>query len=102
MVMKSSSRGNWYMSPSTRSKSASQSSPASGEEAKDYPYRAEDPDRAPLEKVEIGLEASRQRQIAWAIGGTVGGGPVFLEGGTGRVGGGFVVSALGVRRGGRG
>src|SRR5437016_4444438 len=99
MVMKSSSRGNWYMSPSTRSKSASQSSPASGEEAKDYPYRAEDPDRAPLEKVEIGLEASRQRQIAWAIGGTIGGVLLILKFGTVGVWAGYVVIALGLWRG---
>jgi hypothetical protein len=85
------------MSPSTKSKPASPSSPATGDESKD-PFRKEDPDRAPTETVEIDLEVSRQRWIAWAIGGTVGGVLLILKLGTVGVWAGYLVVALGLLR----
>lgn len=67
----------------------SQSSPATGAEAE-----------APLprETTEIELEASRQRMIAWAIGGTIGGVLMILEFGTVGVWAGFAVLAWGLVR----
>src|SRR5437868_931870 len=90
MVRKSSPRGTWSMSTSTKSKSASQSSPATGAETEAAPSRAD--------AIEIGLEASRQRQIAWAIGGTIGGVLLILKLGTVGVWAGYVVIAIGLYR----
>jgi hypothetical protein len=96
------------MSTSTTSKSASQSSPAGGPETKtkgdgkadaESPYRAEDDDRAPLETVEVELEASRQRVISWTIFGTVFGALLVWKLGTVAVWTGWVLIALGLFRG---
>ena len=97
------------MSPSTRSKPASASSPETGR-AKDKPdksdkgdkpgpFRAEDPKRAPLETVEIELEVSRQRWITWTIGGIIGGTLLIWKLGTVGVWVGYVLIALGIYRG---
>jgi hypothetical protein len=88
------------MSPSTKSKPASPSSPATGSENKDSkgPFRPEDPDRAPLETVEIGFEVSRQRWITWTIGGIVGGILLITKLGTVGVWAGYVLVALGLYR----
>src|SRR5262245_52965422 len=77
------------MSPSTRSKPASASSPASGAEANEA--RASGP-------VEIELEVSRQRQIAWTIGGIFGGALLIWKLGTVGVWVGYVLVALGLWR----
>jgi hypothetical protein len=91
------------MSPSTRSKPASQSSPETGDAPKSVsgkgPFRKEDPDRAPLETVEIDLEVSRERWIAWTFGGIIGGILLILKLGTVGVWAGYVLIALGVLRG---
>ncbi|MGE5180879.1 MAG: hypothetical protein ACM31C_02395 [Acidobacteriota bacterium] len=89
------------MSPSTTSKSASRSSRETGAAAdkdKDKHYREDDPKRAPIETVEIELEASRQRQIGWAIGGTLIGVLLVLKLGTVGVWTGYLLIALGVYR----
>jgi hypothetical protein len=88
------------MSPSTKSKPASASSPATGAANKDGsgPFRKEDPDRAPTETVEIPLEISRQRWIGWAIGGIVGGLLLVLGFGTVAVWVGYVLIAIGLYR----
>src|SRR3569623_229150 len=76
------------MSASTRSKPASATSPATGD--------AEAP--ASRDTTEIELEVSRQRAIAWAIGGTIGGILMILK--LGRVGvwAGYAVLAWGIVR----
>jgi hypothetical protein len=88
------------MSPSTKSKPASPSSPATGSENRDSkgPFRPEDPDRAPLETVEIGFEVSRQRWITWTLGGIVGGILLITKLGTVGVWAGYVLVALGLYR----
>jgi hypothetical protein len=86
------------MSPSTRSKSASPSSPETGRDNESPPYRPEDPKRAPLETVEIELEVSRQRWITWTIGGIVGGALLIWKLGTVGVWVGYVLIALGLFR----
>jgi hypothetical protein len=86
------------MSPSTKSKPASQSSPETGDESKG-PFRKEDPDRAPLETVEVELEVSRQRWISWTIGGIIGGALLIWKLGTVGVWAGYVLIALGIYRG---
>jgi hypothetical protein len=78
------------MSPSTRSKPASASSPASGAESETS--RTTGP-------VEIELEVSRQRWITWAIGGVVGGALLIAKLGTVGVWVGYVLIALGLFRG---
>jgi hypothetical protein len=85
------------MSSSTKSKPASQTSPATGGDSKG-PFRKEDPERAPIETVEIDLEVSRQRWIAWTIGGTVGGALLIWKLGTVGVWAGYVLIALGLFR----
>jgi hypothetical protein len=90
------------MSPSTKSKPASPSSPATGAESSKPskgPFRKEDPDRAPLETVTVELEVSRQRWIAWTIGGILGGALLIAKLGTVGVWGGYVMIALGLFRG---
>jgi hypothetical protein len=77
------------MSPSTRSKPASASSPATGGESK----------AGAAETVTIDLEVSRQRWIGWTLGGIVGGILLVLKLGTVGVWGGYVLIALGVWRG---
>jgi hypothetical protein len=86
------------MSSSTKSKPASQTSPETGADNK-RPFREEDPERAPIETVEIELEVSRQRWIAWALGGTVGGAMLIWKLGTVGVWAGYVLIALGLFRG---
>ena len=95
------------MSPSTRSKPASPSSPETGRGKdkpekhagdKPGPYRAEDPKRAPLEKVEIELEVSRQRWITWTVGGVFGGLLLIWKLGTVGIWVGYVLIALGLYR----
>jgi hypothetical protein len=88
------------MSPSTRSKPASASSPETGrgKADKDSPFRHEDPKRSPLETVEIELEVSRQRWITWTIGGTIGGALLIWKLGTVGVWVGYVLIALGLYR----
>jgi hypothetical protein len=91
------------MSPSTRSKPASASSPETGrakdKAAKESPFRREDPKRAPLETVEIELEVSRQRWITWTVGGILGGALLIWKLGTVGVWVGYVLIALGLYRG---
>jgi hypothetical protein len=90
------------MSPSTRSKPASPSSPgtgrAKGADDSEGPFRQDDPKRAPLETVEIELEVSRQRWITWTIGGIVGGALLIWKLGTVGVWVGYVLIALGLWR----
>jgi hypothetical protein len=97
------------MSPSTRSKPASQRSPETGagkDAAKDAAPKAgkagsDDGERAPADRggdVEIELEVSRQRTITWAIGGTLGGILLVLNLGTVGVWVGYVLIALGLFR----
>ena len=97
MVRKSFVLDAFAMSPSTKSKPASPSSHATGAESKG-PFRKQDPDRPPTEIVEIDLEVSRQRWIAWTIGGVVGGILLILKLGTVGVWAGYVVVALGLYR----
>jgi len=85
------------MSTSTKSKPASQTSPETGADSKG-PFRKEDPERAPIESVEIELEVSRQRWIAWTLGGTVGGAMLIWKLGTVGVWAGYVLIALGLFR----
>lgn len=85
------------MSPSTRSKPASASSPETGRD-KQSPFRPEDPKRAPLETVTIELEVSRQRWITWAIGGVIGGLLLIWKLGTVGVWAGYVLIAIGLVR----
>ena len=77
------------MSPSPRSKHASQTSPATGEETDD---------KNTADPVEIELEVSRQRTIGWAIGGVIGGLLLVLKLGTVGVWAGYVLIALGLYR----
>jgi hypothetical protein len=90
------------MSPSTRSKPASASSPETGrakdKSGKESPFRHEDPKRSPLETVEIELEVSRQRWITWTIGGIAGGALLVWKLGTVGVWVGYVLIALGLWR----
>jgi hypothetical protein len=74
------------MSPSTKSKPASSSSPATGAENK------------ALERVDIDLAVSRQRWITWTFGGIVGGILLIMNLGTVGVWAGYVLIALGVFR----
>src|SRR5262245_31953086 len=113
------------MSPSTRSKPASASSPETGRAKGDKPKSGKDkPDkealfrhedarrsgpeagppgsvtrgRAPLETIEVELEVSRQRWITWTIGGIIGGILLVLKLGTVGVWVGYVLIALGLWR----
>lgn len=79
------------MSTSTRSKPASPTSPATGPEAESKAKPSRD-------EIEIELEPSRQRQIAWAFGGTIAGILLVLKLGTVGVWGGYVLIALGLFR----
>lgn len=81
------------MSPSTRSKPASASSPETGRDK--TAARGGDGKR---ETVEIELEVSRQRWITWTIGGIVGGALLVLKLGTVGVWVGYVLIALGLFR----
>jgi hypothetical protein len=83
------------MSPSTKSKPASQSSPATGAESKSEDSRAKDG----KDQVKIDLELSRQRWIAWTIGGICGGILLILKLGTVGIWVGVVLIALGILRG---
>ncbi len=85
------------MSPSTKSKPASPTSPATGGDS-NGPVRKEEQERAPRESVEIELEVSRQRWISWTIGGTVGGALLIWKLGTVGVWAGYVLIALGLFR----
>src|SRR5438105_4606314 len=93
MVRRSSSRGSCVMSPSTRSKSASQSSPATGDAAEGSGGAVDDHD-----PVEIELEISRERLWGWAIGGVIVGLLLVWKLGTVGVWAGYVVIALGLYR----
>jgi hypothetical protein len=73
------------MSPSTRSKPASASSPETGRDKQ-------------LETVEIELEVSRQRWTTWTIGGILGGLLLIWKLGTVGVWVGYVLIALGLFR----
>jgi hypothetical protein len=77
------------MSPSTRSKSESESSPPTG-----------DAEAAPSagREVAIQLEMSRQRIAGWAVFGTIIGVLLIVEMGTVAVWGGFVLVAIGLFR----
>lgn len=78
------------MSPSTRSKPASPSSPETGrDKSSAAPGRG---------AVEIELEVSRQRWITWTIGGIVGGALLVAKLGTVGVWVGYVLIALGLFR----
>jgi hypothetical protein len=77
------------MSILPRFKAASPSSPATGAET-DAP--------AARDTTEIELEVSRQRVIAWAIGGTIGGVLMILKLGTVGVWAGYAVLAWGIVR----
>src|SRR5512140_2257899 len=97
MVRRSSSDASSVMSPSTKSKSASQSSPESGD-AKETPFRAEDPSRAPEETIAVELELTRERLWGWAIGGVILGLLLVWKLGTVGVWAGYVLIALGIYR----
>jgi hypothetical protein len=89
MVQKSSSRASSVMSPSARSKSASQSSPETGLASK------------PTGKdgtVEIELEVSRQRAIGWTVFGVIIGALLVWKLGTVGVWGGYLLIAIGLFR----
>src|SRR5262245_22237569 len=92
MVKRSSPRDACAMSPLTRSKAASERSPATGATG-DETSEAE-----PKGTVEIELEVSRQRQIAWTIGGIIGGSLLIWKLGTVGVWAGYVLVALGLFR----
>jgi hypothetical protein len=79
------------MSPLSRSKPESESSPPDGD------AEAESPAAAP-KSVAIDLELSRQRIAGWAIGGTIVGILLILKLGTVGVWGGFVLVAIGLFR----
>jgi hypothetical protein len=80
------------MSPSTRSKPASPSSPASGDGTDEPAGRAQDP-------VEIELEVTRQRTAAWAAIGIIAGVLLILKLGTVGVWAGYVMIGVGLYRG---
>jgi hypothetical protein len=97
------------MSPSTRSKAKSQSSPATGAAAKtdvaDDRSEAEDakPSKAEVKErrpglLEIELEVSRQRTIGWTVFGIVFGSLLIWKLGTVGVWVGFVLVAIGLLR----
>src|SRR6476469_4024940 len=88
MVRKSSPRGVSAMSTSTRSKPESQSSRATGPET----------DNKTPSTTSVELEPSRQRQLTWAIGGTIGGILLIMKLGTVGVWAGYVLIALGLFR----
>src|SRR5678810_652285 len=94
MVRTSSRHDASAMSPSTRSKPASASSPASGGETSE----AAKVPKVPQGPVEIELEVSRQRQIAWTIGGVLGGALLVWKLGTVGVWAGWVLIAIGLFR----
>jgi hypothetical protein len=90
------------MSISTKSKPASPTSPATGDESSgpsSPPARGDEPGRSPVETVEIELEVSRQRWIAWTFGGIVGGVLLILKFGTVGVWAGYALILLGLFRG---
>jgi hypothetical protein len=87
------------MSTSTRSKSASESSPKDGDAESEAPFRADDKERGALETVEVELEGSRQRLISWTIFGTVFGALLVWRLGTVAVWAGWVLIVLGLFRG---
>src|SRR3954471_21504402 len=93
MVRRSSPRGVFVMSPSTKSKPESPSSRATGPETEDKGEKSSTPGRTSVE-----LEPSRQRQITWAIGGTIGGILLILKFGTVGVGAGYALIAIGLFR----
>src|SRR5450432_1200037 len=97
MVKRSSPDAGYVMSTSTRSKAASGSSPTDG--VAETPFRADDKERAPLETVEVELEASRQRLISWTVFGIVFGTLLVWKLGTVAVWAGWVLIALGLFRG---
>jgi hypothetical protein len=84
------------MSPSRKSETASQSSPELGPAAD--VFRAEDPDRAPLETVEVELEPQRQRPASWAVFGIAVGAILIWRLGTVAQWGGVVLVVMGAFR----
>jgi hypothetical protein len=78
------------MSPSTRSKPASPSSRATGDETDKV---------GPHDAIEVELEMSRQRTIGWTVLGVVVGLLLVLRLGTVGVWGGYVLIAIGLYRG---
>src|SRR5438105_7921314 len=96
MVRRSSPRASSAMSPSTRSKSASPTSPASGDATEPEPDAA--PDSDDTDGVEIELELSRERLWGWAIGGVILGLLLIWKLGTVGVWTGYVLVALGLYR----
>lgn len=95
MVEKSSRTGDLAMSPSTKSKPASDSSPATGDATED---KAEAADKASRSTVEIELEVSRQRSMGWTIFGIVFGALLIWKLGTVGVWVGVLLVVLGVFR----
>src|SRR5687768_15092315 len=91
MVRRSLRHDVFAMSPSTRSKPASASSPATGPESSEPAVTGTGP-------VEIELEVSRQRWITWTIGGIIGGALLVWKLGTVGVWVGYVLIALGIYR----
>ncbi len=84
------------MSTSTRSKSASATSPADGAETAETRSA---PGDAPGGAVEVELESSRQRLISWTVFGIVFGAVLVWKLGTVAVWAGWVLIALGLFRG---
>src|SRR5882724_8436084 len=97
MVGRSSRDAGSVMSTSTKSKSASHSSPAGGPETESALPEAKA--RGPIETVEVELEASRQRVISWTIFGILFGALLVLKLGTVGVWAGWILIALGAFRG---
>src|SRR5690242_6597682 len=92
MVKRSFPLASSFMSRSTRSKPASQSSPETGD-------ATDDSDTASSEPVEIELAISRQRIASWTVFGIIGGILLVLKLGTVGVWGGYVLIAIGLYRG---
>jgi hypothetical protein len=76
----------------------SQSSPGTGAATNADARRDDRPPASQGDSVSIDLEASRQRQISWAVGGTLIGALLVLKMGTVAVWGGYVLIAIGLFR----
>jgi hypothetical protein len=89
------------MSPSTRSKPASRNSPPSGAETdakSDTSEKAAAPAERDVDGIEIELETSRDRQIGWAVFGTIIGALLVWQLGTVGVWAGYALIAIGLYR----
>ena len=101
MVEKSSRTADLAMSPSTKSKSASDSSPETGDatsEARGTEDREDNAPRDPGKPVSIELEVSRQRAMSWTIFGIVFGALLIWKLGTVGVWVGVLLVVLGLFR----